>query len=170
MEKEEENSSETRDIDSLYLQVPDIGYWADCNDEIRARWEVERDFVDQVREDRILQQIFERVKRKEPPYTDEMKMWDRSQIKSIGRMFMNRFDMDFALVEVAKTVAHCGDNENYDVIVEELGYLHAMAIMFDDEGSPFALFKDRIKAELKAFVQWRSGLDNMSDSETITYA
>lgn len=153
--EEEDSVMTTTNIDSLYLQVPDIGYWADVSPEIQARWVVERDFVQQLKDDPILQQIFERVQRKEPAYTDEMEMWDQSIIMTIGRMFSNRFDMDFELVRVAKENSNNCDGQEFDVIVQELRSLHAMAVMFEKEGGPFSLFKDRIMDELQAFVQWR---------------
>lgn len=167
-----ESNGESDNINDLYLQVPDVDYWIDKSKEISLRWQVENDFVSQLRNDPILRQVFDNVIYKRTKYSAEMKLWYNSVLYTISRAFINRSEMGWALIREAKNVEQAGNIQKKDermlAIKDELEAFSTNCTIFikaddeddetddDDDADIFRVLSKKANATKIEFTKWLS--------------
>lgn len=142
-------------VEKLYLQVPDVSHWVEINKEICTRWLVENEFVEQLRNDLVLQEVFETIIFQRPPYSGEMAVWFKSQLYTIRRAFSNRFDMACELIREAKRAQGINnDDERMLAIRDELGYFSTTTAIFKQVDAVFEVFSNKANTAKMEFTEW----------------
>jgi hypothetical protein len=170
-------------VEKLYLEVPDVSHWADINKEICLRWQAENEFVQQLRHDPILQQVFEDAVNESTKYseemdkyilkyTDEMEPWFNSELSMIRRAFSNRFDMACELIREARRAEDIKkDDERMLAIKEELEVFSTTCALFEkfEQGDGvFGLFRNKTNTAKLEFIKWLAQTDENVSNATKT--
>lgn len=159
-ESSDDESSDDGDgeLEQLYLETGDIGDWidADTSKELLTRWQVESEFVKQLKQDPILRQVLYVVVNHEEHEEDDPVF--ESALKTIYRAFSNRFDMVCALARQSKQTTGAKE-EQLNAVEKEIKNLCSMTHIFKNESGSFGVFEEKLVSELIEFVNWRKGLD-----------
>jgi hypothetical protein len=155
----EDSSSKSSDdvfMNAHYFEMEDMGYWIDRNKEIRTRWQEEKEFTMQLKEDVALRDTF-RVVIGKRERTDEEDVWFSSGMKTINRAFKNRFNMICEVVRETKIATALSEKDlRLDEVAKELEHVMIMMGQFQEEEGDFKFFYDQTRRILQEFVKWKT--------------
>jgi hypothetical protein len=161
MEKEDDSSSKSSDdvfMNTHYFEMEDMGHWIDRNKEICTRWQEEKEFTMQLKDDVVLRDIF-RVVIDKRERTEEEDVWLSSGMKTINRAFKNRFNMVCEVVREAKLATTDSDKDlGLDEVAKELNHVMIMMGQFQEEEGDFKFFYEQTAHLLREFVKWKTNL------------